>query len=88
MLELFFDSSGIVYMEFIPEGVTVNKHRYKEATVYIEFSLYLKLISAKLKYVKSVFFFCQPFIKDISLSALFIVIFSRCESAGLCVITM
>jgi hypothetical protein len=30
MLELFFDSSGIVYIEFIPEGATVNKHRYKE----------------------------------------------------------
>jgi hypothetical protein len=30
MLELFFDSSGIVHMEFIPEGMTVNKHRYKE----------------------------------------------------------
>jgi hypothetical protein len=26
MLELFFDSSGIVHMEFIP-GATVNKHR-------------------------------------------------------------
>jgi hypothetical protein len=30
MLELFFDSSGIVHMEFIPEGATVNKHRYQE----------------------------------------------------------
>jgi hypothetical protein len=30
MLEMFFDSSGIVHMEFIPEGLTVNKHRYKE----------------------------------------------------------
>jgi histone-lysine N-methyltransferase SETMAR len=29
MLELFFDPSGIVHMEFIPEGVTVNKHSYK-----------------------------------------------------------
>jgi hypothetical protein len=27
MLELFFDSSGIVHMEFIPGGATVNKHR-------------------------------------------------------------
>jgi hypothetical protein len=27
--ELFFDSSGIVHMKFIP-GVTVNKHLYKE----------------------------------------------------------
>jgi hypothetical protein len=30
MLELFFDSSGIVHMEFIPKEVTVNKHRYQE----------------------------------------------------------
>jgi hypothetical protein len=30
MLELFFDSSGIVHMEFIPEGATVSKHRYEE----------------------------------------------------------
>jgi histone-lysine N-methyltransferase SETMAR len=30
MLQLFFDSSGIVHMEFIPEEVTVNKHCYKE----------------------------------------------------------
>jgi hypothetical protein len=30
VLELFFDSSGIVHMEFIPEGVTVNKYLYKE----------------------------------------------------------
>jgi histone-lysine N-methyltransferase SETMAR len=30
MLELFFDSSGIVHMEFIAEGVTVNKHHCKE----------------------------------------------------------
>jgi hypothetical protein len=29
MLELFFDLSGIVHMEFIP-GATVNKHLYKE----------------------------------------------------------
>jgi hypothetical protein len=29
LLELFFDSSEIVHMEFIP-GATVNKHRYKE----------------------------------------------------------
>jgi hypothetical protein len=29
MLELFFNASGIVHMEFIP-GVTLNKHRYKE----------------------------------------------------------
>jgi hypothetical protein len=30
MLELFFGSSGIVHMEFIPEGSTVSKHCYKE----------------------------------------------------------
>jgi hypothetical protein len=30
MLELFFNSSGIVHMEFISEGVTLNKHRYKQ----------------------------------------------------------
>jgi hypothetical protein len=30
LLELLFDSSGIVHMEFIPEGAPVNKHRYKE----------------------------------------------------------
>ena len=30
MLELFFDSNGIVHMEFIPERATVNKTRYKE----------------------------------------------------------
>jgi hypothetical protein len=26
----FFDSSGIFHMDFIPEGMTVNKHCYKE----------------------------------------------------------
>jgi histone-lysine N-methyltransferase SETMAR len=30
MLELFFDSSGIFHMELIPEGATLNNHRYKE----------------------------------------------------------
>jgi histone-lysine N-methyltransferase SETMAR len=30
MLEQFFDSSGIIHMEFIPERVTLNKHRYEE----------------------------------------------------------
>ena len=30
MLKLFFDSNGIVHMEFIPEGATVFKTRYKE----------------------------------------------------------
>jgi hypothetical protein len=29
MFPLFVDSSGTVHMEFIPEGATVNKHRYK-----------------------------------------------------------
>jgi hypothetical protein len=29
MLEQFFDSSGIVHVEFIPERATVNKHHYK-----------------------------------------------------------
>jgi hypothetical protein len=29
MLALFFDSFGIVHMEFIPERATVNKHHYK-----------------------------------------------------------
>jgi hypothetical protein len=31
MLELFFDSSGIAHMEFIPEAATVNKQRCKES---------------------------------------------------------
>jgi hypothetical protein len=30
MLELFFGSSGIVHMEFIPKGATLNKHHYME----------------------------------------------------------
>ena len=30
MLELFFDTNGIVHMEFIPESVTVNKTYYEE----------------------------------------------------------
>ncbi|KAJ4437672.1 hypothetical protein ANN_17817 [Periplaneta americana] len=30
LLELFFDSNGIIHMEFIPEGATLNKTRYKE----------------------------------------------------------
>ena len=29
-VELLSDSNGIVHMEFIPEGATVNKTRYKE----------------------------------------------------------
>jgi histone-lysine N-methyltransferase SETMAR len=30
MPELFFNSSGIVHMKFIPAGATVNKHCYRE----------------------------------------------------------
>jgi hypothetical protein len=30
MIELFFNSSGIVHIQFIPEGATVNKHCYKK----------------------------------------------------------
>jgi hypothetical protein len=30
VLELFVDSSGTGHVEFIPEGATVNKRRYKE----------------------------------------------------------
>jgi histone-lysine N-methyltransferase SETMAR len=30
MLELSFDSSGIVHVEFIPGRATVNKHRYEK----------------------------------------------------------
>jgi hypothetical protein len=30
MHELLSGSSGIVHMEFVPEGATVNKHHYKE----------------------------------------------------------
>jgi hypothetical protein len=30
MLAMFFDPSGIVHMEFLPDGSTVNKHLYKE----------------------------------------------------------
>jgi hypothetical protein len=33
MLELFFDLSGIVHMEFIPHGATVNKDRYREVLI-------------------------------------------------------
>jgi hypothetical protein len=42
MLELFFSSSGIVHMEFIPEGATVNKHRYKEILRCLHNSVRLK----------------------------------------------
>jgi hypothetical protein len=40
MLELFFDSSGIVHMEVITEGVTVNKHSYKEILCHIHSSVH------------------------------------------------
>jgi Transposase. len=30
MLELFLDSNEIIHMDFIPEGATVNKTRYRE----------------------------------------------------------
>jgi histone-lysine N-methyltransferase SETMAR len=39
MLKLFFDSSGIVHVEFIPEGATVNKHRYKEILCHLRNSV-------------------------------------------------
>jgi hypothetical protein len=36
LLELFFDFSGIVHMEFVPGGAAVNKHCYREApTAYV-----------------------------------------------------
>jgi hypothetical protein len=43
MLELFFNSSGIVHMEFIPEGATVNKHNYKEILHHLYNSLHPEL---------------------------------------------
>jgi Transposase. len=41
MLELlFFSSNEIVHIEFIPEGATVNKTRYKEIAAYsIQFTV-------------------------------------------------
>jgi histone-lysine N-methyltransferase SETMAR len=42
MLLLFLHSSGIVHMEFILEGVTVNKHRYKEVLCRLCNSICLK----------------------------------------------
>ena len=42
MLELFFDSNGIVHMEFIPDGATVNKTRYKEILGCLHNSIHLK----------------------------------------------
>jgi histone-lysine N-methyltransferase SETMAR len=43
MLELFFDSSGIVHMEVIPEGATVNNHRYKKILHRLCSSVHCKL---------------------------------------------
>jgi hypothetical protein len=42
MLEVFFDSSGTVHMEFIPEGATVNKYHYKEFLHRLCNSVHLK----------------------------------------------
>jgi hypothetical protein len=42
IIELFFDSSGIVPMEFIPEGATINKHCYKEILCLLCSSIYCK----------------------------------------------
>jgi hypothetical protein len=42
MLELFFYSTEIVHMEFIPEGVTVNKHRCKEILCHLCSSIHRK----------------------------------------------
>jgi hypothetical protein len=39
MFELFFDSSGIVLMDFIPERVTVNKHCYKKILHHLHNSI-------------------------------------------------
>jgi hypothetical protein len=43
MLELFFESSGIVHMESILEETAVNKHRYKEILRYLCNSVRRKL---------------------------------------------
>jgi hypothetical protein len=42
MLELFFDSSGSVHREFMLEGVTVNKHCYKEIFCHLCNSIHHK----------------------------------------------
>jgi hypothetical protein len=42
MLELFFDSFGIVHLEFIPEGATGNKHCYKKILCRLCNSIYHK----------------------------------------------
>jgi hypothetical protein len=41
VLELFFDSSGIVHEEFIPEEATVNKHHYKQIVCHLCSSVHL-----------------------------------------------
>jgi hypothetical protein len=35
MLQLFFDSYGIVHTDFIREGETVNEHCYKEILCHL-----------------------------------------------------
>jgi hypothetical protein len=45
MLELFFNSSGIFHMEFIPEGAVVNEHCYKEILCHLGTSLHLNLFN-------------------------------------------
>jgi hypothetical protein len=42
ILELFSNSSGTVHMEFIPEGVTVNKHCYKEIIRHLDIQFIVK----------------------------------------------
>jgi hypothetical protein len=39
LLKLFFDSSGIVHMDFIPDGATVNKHHYNEILRHLHNSI-------------------------------------------------
>ena len=36
---LFYYSNGIVHMEFIPEGATLNKHRHKEILGFLRDSI-------------------------------------------------
>jgi hypothetical protein len=43
--QLFFNSSGIVYMEFIPEGATVNKHHYKRSFVIYTVQFIVSILS-------------------------------------------
>ena len=42
MLELFSDPNGIVHMEIIPEGETVNKTCYKEILSHLRNSIHSK----------------------------------------------